>query len=77
LWQALDTHCLESNCPKGNPVGSSVAQYCIVASIWLYFLPYTWEFKNTQLVVSGSEPWLSVVEEEDSSSVPSADKRGV
>ena len=43
LWVLLDNHCMERHCPEGNSVGSSVAEYCIVASIFLYFLPYSWE----------------------------------
>jgi hypothetical protein len=43
FWVLLDNHCMERHCPEGNSVGSSVAEYCIVASIFLYFLPYSWE----------------------------------
>lgn len=53
LWVALDTHCMARECPQGNPVGSSLAQYCIIASIWFYFLPYTWELRRSSLVIDG------------------------
>jgi hypothetical protein len=43
FWILLDNHCMERHCPEGNSVASSIAEYCIVASIFLYFLPYSWE----------------------------------
>ena len=59
-------------------MGSSIAQYSIVLSIWFYFLPYTWEFKNSHAIFTDSAPWLTVEEAEEASFESSADsKRGV
>jgi len=61
LWVLLDNHCMERHCPEGNSVGSSVAEYCIMASIFLYFLPYSWELLDTSVRISEG-PTLELIE---------------